>query len=82
MKTSFFSTDKSYATRGNSSEEEHLYRSKFQRDRDRILYSKGFRRLSGKTQVFIAGFDDHMRNRLTHTLEVAQITDTITRRLE
>lgn len=60
---------------------EHAQRSKFQRDRDRILYSKEFRRLSGKTQVFIAGFDDHMRTRLTHTLEVAQIADTIARAL-
>lgn len=61
--------------------EEHPLRSKFQRDRDRILYSKEFRRLSGKTQVFIVGFDDHMRTRLTHTLEVSQIADTITRSL-
>lgn len=61
--------------------EEHSLRTKFQRDRDRILYSKEFRRLSGKTQVFVAGFDDHMRTRLTHTLEVAQIADTIARAL-
>jgi len=61
--------------------EEHPLRSKFQRDRDRILYSKEFRRLSGKTQVFVAGFDDHMRTRLTHTLEVAQIADTVARAL-
>ena len=52
-------------------------RTNFQRDRDRILYSKSFRRLSGKTQVFVAGYDDHMRTRLTHTLEVAQIAKTI-----
>lgn len=57
-------------------------RKEFQRDRDRILYSKEFRRLSGKTQVFIAGFDDNMRTRLTHTLEVAQIADTIARKFE
>ncbi len=56
---------------------EHSYRSKFQRDRDRILYSKEFRRLSGKTQVFVSGFDDNIRTRLTHTLEVAQIANTI-----
>ena len=61
--------------------EEHPYRDKFQRDRDRILYSKEFRRLSGKTQVFIAGYDDNMRTRLTHTLEVAQIAVTIAKRL-
>ena len=55
----------------------HGYRSEFQRDRDRILYSKEFRRLSGKTQIFVAGSDDHVRTRLTHTLEVAQIAETI-----
>jgi len=59
----------------------HEYRDDFQRDRDRILYSKEFRRLSGKTQIFVAGLDDNMRTRLTHTLEVAQIADTIARRL-
>lgn len=62
--------------------EEHEYRDKFQRDRDRILYSKEFRRLSGKTQIFVTGSDDNMRNRLTHTLEVAQIAETISSRLQ
>lgn len=52
-------------------------RDAFQIDRDRILYSKAFRRLRGKTQVFIAGYDDHVRNRLSHTLEVCQIARTI-----
>ena len=52
-------------------------RDEFQRDRDRILYSKPFRRLSGKTQVFFVGTDDHIRTRLTHTLEVNQIANTI-----
>ena len=60
---------------------EHDYRDAFQRDRDRILYSKEFRRLSGKTQIFVTGEDDHLRTRLTHTLEVAQIAETISRRL-
>jgi len=55
----------------------HDYRTKFMRDRDIILYSKSFRRLSGKTQVFLTGSDDHMRTRLTHTLEVAQIARTV-----
>jgi dGTPase len=49
------------------------YRTEFERDRDRILYSKEFRRLSGKTQVFLSSSHDHVRNRLTHTLEVSQI---------
>ncbi|WP_411683094.1 dGTP triphosphohydrolase [Clostridium thailandense] len=61
--------------------EEHPIRTKFQRDRDRILYSRAFRRLSGKTQVFLATDDDHIRNRLTHTLEVSQIARTIARAL-
>lgn len=61
--------------------EEHGYRNKFQRDRDRILYSKEFRRLSGKTQIFVTGSDDNMRTRLTHTLEVAQIAETISDKL-
>ena len=61
--------------------EEHEYRNKFQRDRDRILYSKEFRRLSGKTQIFVTGSDDNMRTRLTHTLEVAQIAETISDKL-
>jgi dGTPase len=51
--------------------------SLFSLDRDRIIYSKEFRRLNGKTQVFITGFDDNIRNRLTHTLEVSQISQTI-----
>lgn len=53
------------------------YRSEFMRDRDRILYCTAFRRLAGKTQIYTIGNDDHKRNRLTHTLEVAQISRTI-----
>lgn len=53
----------------------------FQRDRDRILYSKAFRRLNGKTQVFLAPEGDHYRTRLTHTLEVAQTARAISKSL-
>ena len=55
----------------------HPYRSEYQRDRDRIVHSRAFRRLEAKTQVFTQRFSDHFRNRLTHTLEVSQIARTI-----
>jgi dGTPase len=63
-------------------EPQHPYRTDFQRDRDRIIHSRAFRRLEGKTQVFAAGLSDHFRNRLTHTIEVAQIARTIAVALE
>src|SRR5512138_2770396 len=56
-------------------------RPAFQRDRDRLLHCKSFRRLKGKTQVFLAPRGDHYRNRLTHTLEVAQVGRSIARAL-
>ncbi len=62
-------------------ENEHDYRTAFQRDRDRILHCKAFRRLKGKTQVFLAPKGDHYRTRLTHTLEVSQISRTVARAL-
>jgi dGTPase len=63
-------------------EPEHAYRNPFQRDRDRIVHSRAFRRLEAKTQVFAPGISDHFRNRLTHTIEVAQIARTVTNVLE
>ena len=58
-------------------EPEHPYRNAFQRDRDRVIHSRAFRRLEAKTQVFTPGLSDHFRNRLTHTIEVAQIARTL-----
>ena len=55
----------------------HPYRDDFQRDRDRIIHSRAFRRLENKTQVFTTRYSDHFRNRLTHTIEVAQIARTV-----
>src|SRR2546429_1310362 len=58
-------------------EPSHPYRNDFQRDRDRVIHSRAFRRLKDKTQVFTRRYSDHFRNRLTHTIEVAQIARTI-----
>jgi dGTPase len=55
----------------------HSYRGEFQRDRDRLIHSRAFRRLENKTQVFPPGISDHFHNRLTHTIEVAQIARTV-----
>ncbi len=64
------------------SEPPHPYRNDFQRDRDRIIHSRAFRRLEAKTQVFTRRYSDHFRNRLTHTIEVAQIARTIAAQLD
>jgi dGTPase len=58
-------------------EPQHPYRNDFQRDRDRLIHARAFRRLEAKTQVFTRRHSDHFRNRLTHTLEVSQISRTI-----
>lgn len=58
-------------------EPEHPYRNPFQRDRDRVIHARAFRRLENKTQVFAPGISDHFRNRLTHTLEVTQVARTV-----
>jgi dGTPase len=76
-----------YAQRASESagrsrpETEHSFRSCFQRDRDRIVHGTSFRRLDGKTQVFLNGTGDHYRTRLTHTIEVASISRTVARAL-
>ena len=57
----------------------HPYRNVYARDRDRVIHSRAFRRLEAKTQVFTAHYSDHFRNRLTHTIEVAQIARTAAR---
>ena len=62
-------------------EPQHPYRGDFQRDRDRVIHSRAFRRLEAKTQVFTRRYSDHFRNRLTHTIEVAQIARTIAAQL-
>lgn len=62
-------------------EDEHIYRTAYQRDRDRVIHTTAFRRLEYKTQVFVYSEGDHYRNRLTHSVEVAQVGRTLARAL-
>ena len=59
----------------------HPYRNDFQRDRDRVIHTRAFRRLENKTQVFTSGLSDHFRNRLTHSIEVSQMARTVSQAL-
>jgi dGTPase len=72
---------RSYPAIRERPEEDCSLRTPFQRDRDRIVHSKAFRRLKHKTQVFVAPQGDHYRTRLTHTLEVTQVSRTVARAL-
>src|SRR5947209_6101236 len=72
---------RSYPARRAAAEDDCSLRTPFQRDRDRIVHSKSFRRLTHKTQVFVAPQGDHYRTRLTHTLEVTSISRTVARAL-
>src|SRR6187455_1142978 len=71
------------ASRGRQYKEEPPeFRTEYQRDRDRVIHSRAFRRLEYKTQVFLNGTGDHLRTRLTHTMEVAAIARNISRALK
>lgn len=80
---SIFKIPESYICRNYDDKNSGIsnYRDTFMRDRDRILYCTAFRRLAGKTQIYTIGSDDHKRNRMTHSLEVAQIARTVSKAL-
>jgi dGTPase len=72
-----YAMDVGQSRRRRYPEAQHAYRNDYARDRDRIIHARAFRRLEAKTQVFTTRFSDHFRNRLTHTLEVAQVARTV-----
>lgn len=72
-----YAVDVAYTRGRRFAEPPHPYRNDYARDRDRVIHSRAFRRLEAKTQVFTTRYSDHFRNRLTHTLEVAQIGRTV-----
>ncbi|MDE3136480.1 MAG: deoxyguanosinetriphosphate triphosphohydrolase [Acidobacteriota bacterium] len=76
MSTAPYAIDVLHSRGRRYPEPPHPYRNAFARDRDRVIHSRAFRRLEAKTQVFTTRYSDHFRNRLTHTLEVAQIART------
>ena len=81
MRLAGYAMQEKYSQGRRYKEEPHPYRSEYQRDRDRVIHSKAFRRLENKMQVFDPAYSDHFRNRLTHTIEVSQIARTVSEAL-
>src|ERR1700681_3773567 len=82
MALSSYAMDVAHSRGRRYPEPAHPYRNDYARDRDRVIHARAFRRLEAKTQVFTTRYSDHFRNRLTHTIEVAQIARTVAGVLE